>query len=271
MAGSALGRVWSTSIEAINGIGHAAVMCDPEFRDRARRHGYTLDRGRRGQRARAVRGAFSPRAAQISRNIDRYEAEWRAEHPGEEPGPRLRRAWDRRAWAEARPDKVVPTDGGELRRPWVEELRRSSGFTPPRTASRLRCRRRRSAALDRDAVVDLALTRLGARRSAWNAATSAARSNGSSPRPASSPSRRCAASSPRTSPPAPSAACRPLLDRDDVPEHVRSLTSTQVLAVEDDIATGSQPRRAPVAPTGWPVVAGDSSTTRSERWPRARR
>ena len=31
------------SIEAINGIGHAAVMCDPEFRGVLAAHGYTLD------------------------------------------------------------------------------------------------------------------------------------------------------------------------------------------------------------------------------------
>ena len=31
------------SIEAINGIGHAAVMCDPEFREALAAHGYTLD------------------------------------------------------------------------------------------------------------------------------------------------------------------------------------------------------------------------------------
>ncbi len=38
------------------------------------------------------------------------------------------------------------------------------------------------------------------------------------------------------------AACVPLLDRPDVPEHVRSLTSPQVLAVEADIVTRLAPR-----------------------------
>ncbi|MEF2162608.1 relaxase domain-containing protein, partial [Pseudomonas aeruginosa] len=31
------------SIEAINGIGHAAITCDPEFRETLARNGYTLD------------------------------------------------------------------------------------------------------------------------------------------------------------------------------------------------------------------------------------
>ena len=104
------------SIEAINGIGHAAVMCDPEFRAVLAAHGYTLDptTGEVAQLA-PYAGAFSARAAQITRNIDRYEAQWRSEHPGEQPGPTLRRAWDRRAWSAARPDKVAPVSGDELR------------------------------------------------------------------------------------------------------------------------------------------------------------
>ncbi len=103
------------SIEALNGIGHAAVMCDPEFRAALAAAGFTLDpaTGEIAELAPYV-GAFSERAAQIGRNIDRYEAEWRAANPGQEPGPAVRRSWDRRAWKDARPDKIVPTDGAEL-------------------------------------------------------------------------------------------------------------------------------------------------------------
>src|SRR3954447_3999395 len=76
------------SVDAINGIGHAAVMCDPEFRGVLAAHGYTLDpaTGEVTQLATHT-GAFSARAAQISRNIDRYEAQWRGEHADAEPGP----------------------------------------------------------------------------------------------------------------------------------------------------------------------------------------
>ncbi|MEP6814758.1 MAG: AAA family ATPase, partial [Marmoricola sp.] len=87
--------------------------------------------------------------------------------PGEEPGPALRRLWDRRAWADARPDKVVPADGAEVAATWVEELRllgfrpltRPTGIEPTRIGM-----------LDRDAAVGEVLSRLGARRSAWNTA-----------------------------------------------------------------------------------------------------
>ena len=98
------------SLEAINGIGHAAVMTNPEFRTALAAHGFTLDpeTGEVVELA-PYAGAFSARARQIDSNINSYEAVWRAEHPGEEPGPALRQTWDRRAWADARPDKVVPT------------------------------------------------------------------------------------------------------------------------------------------------------------------
>jgi conjugative relaxase-like TrwC/TraI family protein len=156
------------SIEAINGIGHAAVVCDPEFRRVLAAHGYTLD-PKTGEVAQLTpyAGSFSARAGQITRNIDRYEAQWRSEHPDEEPGPTLRRAWDRRAWAQARPDKVVPESGAELRQRWVDELHQL-GFTAPTV--RVEHRPVRIGRVRRDAVVDLVLSRLGARRSSWNGA-----------------------------------------------------------------------------------------------------
>lgn len=121
------------SIEAINGIGHAVVACDPGFRQALVNHGYTLDTqsGEITQLS-PCRGAFSARADQITRNLDRLEATWRTDHPGDEPGPKLRQGWDRRAWAQARPDKVVPENGNDLNQRWVDELR-ELGFTPPLT------------------------------------------------------------------------------------------------------------------------------------------
>jgi exodeoxyribonuclease V alpha subunit len=94
------------SIDAINGIGHAAMMTDPQFRSALAAHGFTLDLATGEARELAeFSGAFSARARQIGRNIDRYEAGWRDAHPGQEPGPKLRRGWDARAWAEARPTR----------------------------------------------------------------------------------------------------------------------------------------------------------------------
>src|SRR5688572_26163280 len=157
------------SIEALNGIGHAAVMCDPEFRTALAGRGYTLDDDGEIRQLAPYAGGFSQRAAQINRNVDRYEAAWRAEHPDQEPGQRLRQTWDRRAWADARPDKVVPKSGADLVAAWTNELR-DLGFTPPTpptypaTEPGLQIGR-----INRDVAADLVLTRLGAKRSAWNA------------------------------------------------------------------------------------------------------
>src|SRR5690606_17141925 len=104
---------------------------------------------------------------QIEANIDRYEAQWRRDHPGEEPGPAIRQAWDRRAWAYARPDKVVPVSGADLRNHWIDELVELGFRLPTRRASSSSTP---IGLLDRDALAKRAIDRLGAQHSAWNAA-----------------------------------------------------------------------------------------------------
>jgi conjugative relaxase-like TrwC/TraI family protein len=220
------------SIEALNGIGHAAVMCDPEFRTALAVRGYTLDNDGEIQQLAPYAGRFSQRAAQINRNVDRYEAAWRAEHPGQEPGPRLHQTWDRRAWADARPDKVVPRSGADLVVAWNNQLR-DLGFRPPAnpvTGPGLHIGR-----LNRDVAADLVLTRLGAKRSAWNAADIRgevekliASGGVVAERPARYELVEDIAERART-------RCVPLLDGGDVPEHVRSLTSDRVIAVEAEL------------------------------------
>lgn len=221
------------SLEAINGIGHAAVMTNPEFREALARHGFTLDAqtGEVGELA-AYSGAFSARAKQIEANIDTYEAEWRADHPGEEPGPALRQTWDRRAWADARPDKVVPTSGEELRQRWVDELN-ELGYTPPQPGAALGVLR--AGAVDRDGVVELVMVRLGSRRSAWNAADARGEveriiASSGGVVDAAVRSELAEDLTARVV-----AASRPLLGRTDERQHIRTMTSTKVLAVEHEI------------------------------------
>lgn len=233
------------SIEALNGIGHAAVMCDPEFRAALAARGYSLDADGEIQQLAPYAGGFSQRAAQINRHVDRYEAAWRAEHPGQEPGPRLRRTWDRRAWADARPDKVVPRSGADLVAAWNEELH-DLGFTPPTTSptSPVDDPGVPVGRLNRDVAADLVLTRLGAKRSAWNAADirgEVERLIASVDVIAERPVRHELVEdiAERAS-----TRCVPLLDRDDVPEHVRSLTSQRVLGVEADLVDSLAARSA---------------------------
>lgn len=236
------------SIEAINGIGHAAVATNPEFRALLAAHGYTLDpvSGEIEQLAPYV-GPFSARASQIRRNIDRYEAAWRREHPGEEPGQGLRERWDRRAWAEARPDKVVPRDGAQLVAHWNDELW-ALGFRDP--AGPVHLETTPPGWIDRDAAVDLVLSRLGVRRSAWNAAdvrgqveivlvqTGVVADASVRTELAEDITSRAVE------------RCVPLLAAAGVPEHVRALTSTRVLEVEDELVVRLHRR------SGEPVGAG---------------
>lgn len=243
------------SLEALNGIGHAAMATDPEFRAALAQVGLTLDpaSGEIAELA-TYTGRFSARAAQIGRNIDRYEAEWRRTHPGQEPGPVIRQAWDRRAWKEARPDKVVPIDGAALVEHWAEELHSLGYCAPaPRPDASVTQPRPRPGALDREEAVDTVLTRLASRRSAWNhadvrgeverwvAATGLVA-------PAAVRTELTEDLTDRTL-----AACRPLLSRADVPEHVRALTSPHVLEVEADLVARITDRSArPAGLTGLP-------------------
>lgn len=247
-------------LAAINGIGHAAVACDPQFRAALAGHGYTLDATGEILELAAYVGPFSARAAQIGRNLDRYERDWMAAHPQEQPGPALRRAWDARAWAEGRPDKVVPRSGTDLVARWRAELA-SLGYRDPGHPVRLApapiC------ALDREAAVDSVLTRLAAGRSAWNAADvrgEVERLIAAQGIVADAPVRLELAEDLTARA---LDRCVPLVDREGVPEHVRSWTSRPVLDVEADLRirfaarAGHPPLGAPrlaVLPVG--VVRG---------------
>ena len=234
------------SIEAINGIGHAAVVTDVRFRSVLAAHGLTLDPESSEIRELApYAGAFSARTAQIRRNVDHYEATWRAEHPGQEPGPRLREVWDRRAWAQARPDKVVPIDGRELVDRWNAELR-GLGYEDP--AGPVQLSGTRPGWVDRDAAAELVVSMLGSKRSAWNTADLRGHVEVLLAQTCliADPAARIELAEDITARAA--NQCVRLLHRDDVPEHVRCLSSPQVLEVEADLITrlahrGTQPAR----------------------------
>lgn len=245
------------SIEALNGIGHAAVLCDPEFRTALAAHGYTLDDAGEVAELTSYVGRFSERSSQIARNIDRYEAQRRADHPGQEPGPKLRRSWDRRAWAEARPDEVIPKDGSELVTRWNEELHELGFRAPvpptggpcPRGSERSKGRVPASGAINRDVAVEIMLLRLGARRSAWNDADIRGQAENVIVSVGVIAERGIRTELAEDLTARAVDACRPLRERPDVPEHIRNLTSDRVLAVEaelvDTIAARSQ---RPVVP-----------------------
>ncbi|HLM05697.1 MAG TPA: MobF family relaxase [Blastococcus sp.] len=233
------------SLGAINGIGHAAMACDSELNAAFAAHGYTKDATGEILELADYAGPFSARNAQIARNVDRYEREWTAAHPGENPGPALRRAWDARAWADGRPDKVVAQPGGNLAERWRGQLS-GLGYRDP--AGPVDLTPTPVGALHREELVQRALSRLAAGRSAWNAADvrgeverliaaagvvvdGAVRLELAEDLAARAMDR-----------------CLPLLDRDGVPEHIRAWTSQPVLEVEADLTA----RLAARATTGRP-------------------
>ena len=120
------------SIEAINGIGHAAVMCDPEFRAALAARGYTLDdetaRSRSSRRTPAGSANAPHRSTATSTATKPHGV---PSTPARNPDRALRRTWDRRAWADARPDKVVPRRRRRAASPRGTSELRDLGFTPP--------------------------------------------------------------------------------------------------------------------------------------------
>jgi exodeoxyribonuclease V alpha subunit len=209
-------------------------------------HGYALNTDGEVRQLADFVGAFSARAGQIARNIDEYEREWAVAHPGEHPGPALRRAWDARAWADDRPDKVTPQPGEDLTTRWLAELAalgyrdrdRPVGLTVTPVGS-----------VDREEVVGRVLARLAAARSAWNPADVRGEVEQllAAAGVVTDPAVRIELAEDLTA--RTLSSCVPLLDRDGVPEHIRSFTSGLVLDVEADLAARLAARPAGVPDT----------------------
>ena len=107
-------------------------------------------------------------------------------------------------------------------------------------------------AIRRDVAVELIVTRLGSKRSAWNAADirGEAEKLVASLRVVTERGIRVELVEDLTA--RTIDVCRPLLDRTDVPEHVRALTSERVLAVEADLNTSlAQRADRHVVPDRW--------------------
>jgi exodeoxyribonuclease V alpha subunit len=227
------------SIHAINGIGHAAVTY-PQFRAALTAHGYTLDPDGEIEPLAQYVQPFSHRAAQIGANIARYETEWRRGHPGEQPGPPQWRAWDARAWADARPDKVTPEAGADLHARWLGELA-ALGYCdrdrPTQLALPL------PGQLDSDAAVAEVIGRLGARRSAWNAADVRGETEQLLARTGTVADAAVRLELAEDLTARALARCVRLLDG-STPEYIRMLTSQSVLDVEADLVARRAARGA---------------------------
>jgi len=232
------------SLDAINGIGHAAVMTDPGFREALAAHCFTLKADGEVEQLAPFTGSFSARAAQIGRNIELYETQWRATNAGQEPDPALRRSWDARAWADGRPDKIRPEAGADLTARWVTELH-ALGYRDQH--QRVPLEAMSVGSLDRDGSVEVVLVRLATWRSGWNAADVRgeveqllARANVVVEATVRTELAEDLTARALT-------RCVPLLVRAGLPEHIRALTSQRVLAVEHELADRLAARAATTA------------------------
>ncbi|RXW33483.1 MobF family relaxase [Propioniciclava flava] len=113
---------------AIQALGTAVIAAHPQLAAVLDKHGLTLD-ALTGEVAELepFNGVMSKRSAQIKRNLDRLEAEWKAQHPGEALGPAMTARLQGIAWTHQRPGKK-PADLKDEQW-WVQELR-EAGYDP---------------------------------------------------------------------------------------------------------------------------------------------
>jgi hypothetical protein len=145
---------------AIRALGAAVIAAHPGLAETLNRCGLTLDPVS-GEVAELepFNAVMSKRSAQIRRNLDRLEAEWRAAHPGETLGPVMTARLQGIAWAHQRPGKRPADLKNEAW--WARELAdaghdpanlRQRETTMPVSLDELSAREVASRALDRCAA-----------------------------------------------------------------------------------------------------------------------
>lgn len=154
---------------AIRALGTAVIAASSVLADVLDRHGLTLDPAT-GEVAelQPYNAVMSKRGAQVGKNLDRLEAEWEKEHPGETIGPVVATRLRAEAWAFERPAKKPTTLAEEAG--WVTELR-EAGYDPHTLR---RPAARALVPLDDLSVQEVAsrtLDRCAAAASAWSAHT----------------------------------------------------------------------------------------------------
>ena len=131
------GRTLYRHAELVNSTADYAISTDAEFRQVLAAEGYSWVPGQGGGDITEFLGMVdqhSTRRDQIDVNREALEIEWRIAHPGQEPGPRQRQAWDTHAWAQDRPTKepaqeLTPEAMAELE-DLHAQLRRSANCIP---------------------------------------------------------------------------------------------------------------------------------------------
>jgi len=113
---------------AIRALGTAVIAAHPQLAVVLDTHGLTLDPVT-GEVAELLpyNAVMSKRGAQVARNLAQFEAEWRAAHPGQQPGPVVTSRLTAMAWDHERPHKKPSKLGHEAA--WRVELE-EAGYNP---------------------------------------------------------------------------------------------------------------------------------------------
>ena len=113
---------------AIRALGTAVIAAHPQLAVVLDTHGLTLDPVT-GEVAELLpyNAVMSKRGAQVARNLAQFEADWRAAHPGQQPGPVVTSGLTAMAWDHERPHKKPSKLGHEAA--WRVELE-EAGYNP---------------------------------------------------------------------------------------------------------------------------------------------
>ena len=150
---------------AIRALGTAVIAAHPHLAQTLAEHGLTLDPvSGEVTELQPFNGVMSKRSAQIRRNLDRLEAEWETEHPGEALGPVMTARLQGIAWTHQRPGKKPADLKNEQ---WWEQELRDAGYNP---AAHQHGTAQRPVPIDDLALQEVAsraLDRCAAASSAW--------------------------------------------------------------------------------------------------------
>ena len=113
---------------AIRALGTAVIAAHPQLAAVLDAHGLTLDPATgEVSELQPYNAVMSKRGEQVARNLAKFEAEWRAAHPGQEPGPVAMSRLIAMAWDHERPHKKPTVLGHEAA--WRAELD-AAGYRP---------------------------------------------------------------------------------------------------------------------------------------------